>query len=215
MKSEVEQMTEAEICSCDFQEWVGYLAGKYAVVPITLFETNIERTLAEAKVKKASPFGDRPCERDFFEIDGVRVTCNTPFDVESNLFELQPSLCLELKNLWYLMVRAADVSRLILNIRNRRFQKKTKQCLSTTGALLDHTNAKKSRPARSALFLLLFYPGDVVIFACFGMGRLAVGIADDAEADAFVVAGEAPLGEELAAAFGVEDFFGAVDPAAA
>ena len=49
MKSEVEQMIEAEICSCDFQEWVGYLAGKYAVVPITLFETNIERTLLKQK----------------------------------------------------------------------------------------------------------------------------------------------------------------------
>lgn len=91
MKSEVEQMTDAEICSCNFQEWADYLAEKYSVTPISIFETNVERTLTETKVKRANPFRGHPYERDFFEIDGVRVTFKIPFDGEPDLFEIQPS----------------------------------------------------------------------------------------------------------------------------
>ena len=84
-------MSDAEIVSCDFQEWSTYLADKYAITPITLFETNIERTLTETKVKRANPFRGHPLERDFFEIDGVCVTFKIPFDGNPDLFELQPS----------------------------------------------------------------------------------------------------------------------------
>lgn len=91
MKTEVEQMSDAEIVSCNFEEWVDYLATKYSVVPISIFETNIEKTLSETKVKRANPFRGYPYERDYFEIDGVRVTFKIPFDGEPDLFELQPS----------------------------------------------------------------------------------------------------------------------------
>lgn len=90
MKSEVEQMSDAEIVSCNFQEWADYLADKYSIVPISIFETNIERSLSETKVKKANPFRGHPYERDFFEIDGVRVTFKIPFDGNPDLFEIQP-----------------------------------------------------------------------------------------------------------------------------
>lgn len=90
MKTEVEQMSDAEIVSCNFEEWADYLATKYSVVPISIFETNIEKTLSETKVKRANPFRGHPYERDFFEIDGVRVTFKIPFDGEPDLFELQP-----------------------------------------------------------------------------------------------------------------------------
>lgn len=91
MKAEVEQMTDAEISSCDFQEWKNYLSNKYYIMPITIFETNIERTLSEAKVKKANPFRGHPYEKDYFEVDGVRVTFKIPFDGTPDLFEIQPS----------------------------------------------------------------------------------------------------------------------------
>lgn len=90
MKTEVEQMSDAEIVSCDFEEWADYLTTKYSVVPISIFETNIEKTLSETKVKRANPFRGHPYERDFFEIDGVRVTFKISFDGEPDLFELQP-----------------------------------------------------------------------------------------------------------------------------
>lgn len=91
MKTEVEQMGDAEIVSCNFEEWADYLATKYSVVPISIFETNIEKSLSETKVKRANPFRGYPGEKDFFEIDGVRVTYKIPFDGEPDLFELQPS----------------------------------------------------------------------------------------------------------------------------
>lgn len=91
MKSEVDQMSDGEIVSCNFEEWAGYLAGKYYIVPISVFETNIEKALAETKVKRANPFRGHPFEKDFFEIDGVRVTFKIPFDGEPDLFDIQPS----------------------------------------------------------------------------------------------------------------------------
>ena len=91
MKSEVEQMTDAEIGVCNLQEWAAYLAEKYTIDPIVLYDTNIERTLTETKVKKSNPFRGHSYERDFFEIDGVCITFKIPFDGDPKLFELQPS----------------------------------------------------------------------------------------------------------------------------
>jgi hypothetical protein len=91
MKSEVDQMSDGEIVSCNFEEWAGYLAGKYYIAPISVFETNIEKTLAETRVKRANPFRGHPFEKDFFEIDGVRVAFKIPFDGEPDLFDIQPS----------------------------------------------------------------------------------------------------------------------------
>ena len=91
METEVEQMSDAEIVSCNFEEWADYLATKYSVAPISIFETNIEKTLSETKVKRANPFRGYPGERDYFEIDGVQVRFKIPFDGDPSLFELQPS----------------------------------------------------------------------------------------------------------------------------
>lgn len=91
MKTEVEQISDAEIVSYNFEEWADYLSAKYSVTPISVFETNIEKTISETKVKKANPFRMYPYEKDYFEIDGVRITFKIPFDGEPDLFELQPS----------------------------------------------------------------------------------------------------------------------------
>lgn len=90
MRSEVEQMTDEEIVACNVQEWASYLADKYYITPIILFESNVERTLSERKVKKENPFRGYQYERDFFEIDGVCVTFKIPFDGQPDLFSLQP-----------------------------------------------------------------------------------------------------------------------------
>ena len=94
MKTEVEQMTDTEILFCNFQEYADYLVKKYCISPITIFETNIDRSLSETKVKKINPFRGYPFERDFFEIDGVCVTFKIPFDGNPDLFEITPSRCI-------------------------------------------------------------------------------------------------------------------------
>ena len=134
MKTEVEQMSDAEIVSCNFEEWADYLATKYSVVPISIFETNIEKTLSETKVKRANPFRGHPYERDFFEIDGVRVTFKIPFDGEPDLFELQPGSRIlsrfATQSFVSPMMKNAEVLRWILNIQSRSFKIKVKQWLS-------------------------------------------------------------------------------------
>ncbi len=91
MIAEVERMTDTEIHSCNFQEFADYLVKKYYISPITIFETNIDRSLSKTKVKKLNPFRGGPYERDFFEIDGVCVTYKIPYDGNPKLFEIKPS----------------------------------------------------------------------------------------------------------------------------
>ena len=67
MKSDVEQMSDKEIISCNFKEWAGYLSSKYYIAPISVFETSVERTLSETKVKRVNPFRGHPYEKEYFE----------------------------------------------------------------------------------------------------------------------------------------------------
>lgn len=36
LKDEVERMSDVEITTCDFPEWVEYLYSKYMIVPVTI-----------------------------------------------------------------------------------------------------------------------------------------------------------------------------------
>ena len=91
MKTEVEQISDSEIVSCNFDEWANYFSTKYFVMPISIFETNIDRKLTETKVKKENPFRGAPYQEDFLEVDGLRITYKVPFDGEPKLFEVRPS----------------------------------------------------------------------------------------------------------------------------
>ena len=92
IKDEVSKMSDLNISTCDIQEWIDYLVGKYAITPITLFEESISQSLTETKVKKYNPFSKHiPYEKEYFEIDGYRITYTIPFDGDANLFYLQPS----------------------------------------------------------------------------------------------------------------------------
>ena len=91
MKSEVSQMSDNEILSCNIEEWANYLATNYYIAPIQIFDTGIDKTISRTKVKQPNLFRGHPYEPDYYEIDGIRVTFIIPFDGESALFELRPS----------------------------------------------------------------------------------------------------------------------------
>jgi hypothetical protein len=91
LENEVARMSDSEITSCDFHEWVDYLISKYSVTPLVLFETSIEHKLCETKVKKANPFRGNSYQPDYYEIDGVCITYKIPYDGDPDLFGFQPS----------------------------------------------------------------------------------------------------------------------------
>ena len=91
MRKEIEQMSDEEISTCDIEDWVGYLADKYFIQPISIFETSVERTLAKTKVKRKNTFRCSSYEKEYFEIDGVRVSFKVFFDGESELFYVIPN----------------------------------------------------------------------------------------------------------------------------
>lgn len=91
IKLEIEGLPDSDILSQDLLDLANYFFNKYILVPITVFETNIQRTLCETKVKKPNPFRGYPYENDYFEVDGVRVTFTIPFDGDPELFYVKPS----------------------------------------------------------------------------------------------------------------------------
>lgn len=91
MKTEVEQVSDNEIVSRNLDEWVDYLVTKYAIIPISIYEQNIEKSLAEIKIERKNLCQDSLYQKDFFEVDGIRVTFRVPFDGDPKLFEVQPS----------------------------------------------------------------------------------------------------------------------------
>lgn len=91
LKDEIEQLSDEEIVSYNFQEWAKYFADKYYVEPISIFETNIERTLNKTKLIQENLFNGLYHDKNFFEFDGVRITYKIPFDGNPVLFELRPS----------------------------------------------------------------------------------------------------------------------------
>ena len=91
MKDEVETLSDSQILSIDLQELSNYLISKYTIIPITVFEKNIEKTLSETKVRKPNPFRGDSFEKDYFEVDGVCVTYKIPFDGNSTLFNVKPT----------------------------------------------------------------------------------------------------------------------------
>lgn len=91
LKTEVSLMSDEEIVSCNLQEWADYLSEKYSVEPISVFETNVERTLSKIKVTRPNPFRVYSFEKAYFEHEGVRVTYTIQFDGNPDLFELRPS----------------------------------------------------------------------------------------------------------------------------
>lgn len=92
IKKEVYQMSDEEIMTCDFTEWCDYLYEKYKVLPIILYEENMEQTITETKVKKYNPFFfSRIYDQEYFLIDGVNITYKIPYDGDGSLLHLKPT----------------------------------------------------------------------------------------------------------------------------
>ena len=92
LKEEVNAMSDADITSCDFGEWINYLVSKYQISPVVLYEDNATQALTEIKVKQYNPFSKHlPYEKDYYEVDGYRLTYTVPFDGDEHLWYLQPS----------------------------------------------------------------------------------------------------------------------------
>ena len=73
MEEEVENMSNATISSCDFHKWVEYLSNQYYILPISIFETNIEKKIVETKVRKRNPFHNAPWEQEYYELASVLI----------------------------------------------------------------------------------------------------------------------------------------------
>lgn len=92
LKDEVDKMSDIDITTCDFQEWQEYLYSKYAIIPVEIYENNINQSLVDTKVKKYNYFyGSLPYDKEYYDVDGVRIIYDIPFDGDENLFWLQPN----------------------------------------------------------------------------------------------------------------------------
>ena len=92
IESEISSMTDEEITSCDFDEWSNYLCDKYEISPISLFEESTTNSITKATIKRYNQFFNRlPYEKEYYYVDGVRITYKIPYDGDSTLLYLRPS----------------------------------------------------------------------------------------------------------------------------
>lgn len=91
MAAEVSQMSDSDINSCIFEEWTSYLADKYYISPITIFEENVDRSMVEVKVKKYNQCRFFDFDPEYYIVDGVRITFKVMFDGEPELFTIKPN----------------------------------------------------------------------------------------------------------------------------
>ena len=92
MNQEILALKDSEILTCDFEQWADYLASKYYIEPIKLFENNIDKTMSETKVKRYNHWSRvGSYEPEYYMIDGYCITFVIPFDGNENLLQLQPS----------------------------------------------------------------------------------------------------------------------------
>lgn len=92
LKDEVSRISDTNISTCDIQEWIDYLVGKYAIPPVVLLEEAVSHKLEEVKVKRYNHwYRQMPYEKEYFEVDGYQITFSIPFDGDENIFFLQPS----------------------------------------------------------------------------------------------------------------------------
>lgn len=89
IKAEIESLSDTEIITCDFEEWKDYIYSKYSVVPITLFEENIEQSLSERKVRRYNPYYEKiPYEKEYFDVDEYCISFKIYFDGNPDLFDI-------------------------------------------------------------------------------------------------------------------------------
>ena len=89
LEEEVSRISDANISSCEIQEWIDYLVGKYSISPVILFEEAISQKLEEVKVKRYNHwYRQMPFEKEYFEVDGYQITFSIPFDGDDNIFFL-------------------------------------------------------------------------------------------------------------------------------
>lgn len=92
LSNEISQMSDDNILSADFNDWISYYQSKYELNPIIFFEENIENDLKEEKLKRYNYWHKQiPYEPEYHIIDGYRLTFKIPFDGNENLFNIRPS----------------------------------------------------------------------------------------------------------------------------
>lgn len=92
MKQEVFALKDSEILTCDFEQLVDYLESKYYIEPIKLFESDIDKTMSETKVKWYNQWTRTSSyEPEYYMIDGYCITFAIPFDGNEKLLQLLPS----------------------------------------------------------------------------------------------------------------------------
>lgn len=93
---EINNIPDNDILTLDLNELADYYFDKYSVNPIQLYKNEIISTIEEVKIEETNPFYDCYSTIEFehrtFKVDGYRVNYKIPFDGNTNLLYLQPSM---------------------------------------------------------------------------------------------------------------------------
>ena len=96
LKREISNIPDNDILTLDINELANYYLDKYSINTIELYKNDIISDIEEVKIEEVNPFYDRYSTIEFepmtFKIDGYRINYKIPFDGNSNLLYLQPTM---------------------------------------------------------------------------------------------------------------------------
>ncbi len=95
IREDINNIPDQDILSLDINDFVSYYYDKYHVEPITLLKEEINSSIEETKIKKDNPFYrdfGYGLEQKYFLVDGYRIYYDIPFNGESDLLFLQPTM---------------------------------------------------------------------------------------------------------------------------
>ena len=93
IQTEIDNLNDNEINSCNLGEWENYFISKHSITAITLLESEINKTISETTIRERNPFYDgSPYESEYFQKDGYKISYVIPYCGNPDLFDLRPSI---------------------------------------------------------------------------------------------------------------------------
>lgn len=94
IKNEISKLTNSQIQNISFDELIEYYQAKYYIEPLNLLVDKKTLELNECEITFRNPFKHSIYEPEYFKQPGYKITFKIPFEGDSRLLYLKPTMCI-------------------------------------------------------------------------------------------------------------------------
>lgn len=85
------KIEDSEILNSSIDEWNEYFFNKYQILPLILYEKSKNFSAEKTKIRQKNYSRLFIDENEYYEEEGIKVTCTIPFTGNKNLWKLKPT----------------------------------------------------------------------------------------------------------------------------